>query len=135
LGLFQSTVVTALQDALQASSLRQQVLANNIANADTPGFKRSDVEFAGLLARALGESNQLAMEANNPRDLGGISSLADLSPRVITDYSTSRRLDGNNVDMDAEQADMAANAIYYETAAQEIGDYLSLDSYVITTNQ
>ncbi|MDA8335227.1 MAG: flagellar basal body rod protein FlgB [Peptococcaceae bacterium] len=134
MSLFQSNVVTALQDALNASSLRQQVLANNIANAATPGFKRSDVHFAGLLAQALGSSNRLPMAADNPRDLGGVPSLADLVPRVVTDNSTSAQLDGNNVNMDAEQADMAANAIYYETAAQEIGDRLSLDDYVINTN-
>jgi len=133
-GLFQSPVLDALKDALNAASLRQQVIANNIANADTPGFKRSDVNFAGVLAEALGRGNQLPLLTDDPRDMGGAPSLADLVPPVVTDYSTSGQADGNNVDMDAEQADMAANTLYYETAAQEISDRLSLDSYVITTN-
>jgi flagellar basal-body rod protein FlgB len=133
-GLFQSPVLDALQDALNAASLRQQLIANNIANVDTPGFKRSDVHFAALLAQALGEGDRLPLLTDNPRDIGGTPSLTDLVPVVVTDYNTSGRLDGNNVDMDAEQAEMAANTIYYETAAQEISDRLALDSYVITTN-
>lgn len=134
MSLFQSSVVTALQDALNASSLRQQVIANNIANASTPGFKASDVQFGTLLAQALGKSDQLPMVANNPRDLGGVSSLVDVAPQVVTDNSTSDQLDGNNVDMDAQQSEMAANTLYYETAAQEISDRLSLDGYIITTS-
>lgn len=94
-----------LKTMLDITSTRHRVLANNIANADTPGFKRSDVEFREELAAALSR-----------RDLQG---LAELRPRVITmEAGSALRNDGNNVDMDTEMVEMSKNYLLYNINAQ-----------------
>ncbi|HUW66317.1 MAG TPA: flagellar basal body rod protein FlgB [Spirochaetia bacterium] len=136
MSLFDSNVIQALTDTLNAASVRQQVIANNIANAETPGFKRSDTRFSDMLAQALGQpAGKIPLSQDNTRDMGGAPSLQDLAPQVVTDYTTAGQLNGNNVDMDVEQSNMATNTLLYDTAAQELSDRLSLESYVITTNQ
>lgn len=95
----------ALDRALQASGMRQQSIANNIANVNTPGFKRSDVSFDGVLEEALGNG------ASNEE-------LQSLSPEVSVDSSTTMRVDGNNVDIDREMANLAENNIRYNALVQ-----------------
>ena len=103
MGLFDLTD-TVLQRGLEGASLRQQVLSNNLANANTAGFKRSDVNFESSLASALGTSDPTAA-------IEGVS----FTPQ--TDSSTTMTLDGNNVDTDTEMADLTSNAVQYETMA------------------
>jgi len=103
LGLFDLTDL-AVQRGLQGASLRQQVLSNNLANANTAGFKRSDVDFESSLASALGTSD--------PEQ-----SLQSLAFAPQTDSSTTMTADGNNVDTDTEMADLTENAVQYETLA------------------
>jgi flagellar basal-body rod protein FlgB len=103
LGLFDLTD-TVVQRGLQGASLRQQVLANNLANANTAGFKRSDVDFESALASALGSG-----------DAGQALQQVSFSPQ--TDNTTSMTADGNNVDTDSEMSNLTQNAIQYETLA------------------
>ncbi len=113
-----------LQRGLDASALAHSMIANNIANVDTPGFKRSEVNFSGQLQKALAARAQAADELplvqTDPRDLQttGVTSLDALRPQVTTDYATSLRNDGNNVDIDREVALMAQNTIQYQGLAQ-----------------
>jgi len=103
LGLFDLTD-TVLQRGLEGASLRQQVLSNNLANANTAGFKRSDVDFQSSLASAL--------DSSDPSQ-----SLSSLSFAPQTDSSTTMTFDGNNVDTDTEMANLTSNAVEYETLA------------------
>lgn len=99
MGLFDLTD-SVVQRGLEGASLRQQVLSNNLANANTAGFKRSDVDFESSLSAALG---------------GGQQAVDSLQFQPKTDTTTSMRADGNNVDTDAEMSNLTANAIQYET--------------------
>ena len=93
--------VNVLKAAADASWTREEVLTNNIANVDTPNYKRQDVDFTTYLRSALSRTN------------GGSSSLTnrvnnlnynDIAIKTYTDNSTlSYRLDGNNVDLSTEQ--------------------------------
>jgi flagellar basal-body rod protein FlgB len=103
MGLFDTTDLL-LQRGLAGASLRQQVLSNNLANANTAGFKRSDVDFQSTLASAL--------------DTGGANAVATTTFSPVTDTTTSMRADGNNVDMDAEMAKLTSNAVEYETLTE-----------------
>lgn len=123
-GFLDSPVLTLLQNGLDASSLRQRVLANNIANVDTPGFKRSDVDFSRIFASALGQGNDLSLKETSSQDLPGV--LASSQTGVIQDQSTSLRNDGNNVDIDQEMADVANNGLYYDSLTQAISSQLGL---------
>lgn len=116
--------VAVMQQALQAASLRQRVTSNNIANLNTPGFKKSDVAFETLLQDQLGTGKRLALARTDarhyPQTAAGLP-----APQVRRVQDTSLRLDGNNVDVDAEMAAMAKNGIYYQAVAQDLGRYFN----------
>jgi flagellar basal-body rod protein FlgB len=103
MGLFDLTD-DLLQRGLQGASMRQQVLANNLANANTAGFKRSDLDFQSTLASALASTDPQA-------------SVADVSFQPQTDTASAMRADGNNVDADQEMSNLTENSLTYETLA------------------
>ena len=89
----------ALERAISGASLRQSVLANNLANAETPGFHRMDLDFHGALAQAMKANDATAIEST------GFTPQQD--PQTM-------RADGNGVDIDTESAAMAKNGLEYE---------------------
>lgn len=119
-GLFGAKVIGVTETALDAAALRQQVISNNMANVDTPGFKRSDVDFEDVLRQAVGSSGGGADSGS------GFTLGANAQPRISQDQTTSMRLDGNNVDMDTEAGKMAENTLYYEGLTQLISSKFSL---------
>ena len=94
---------SALEVAIKGTEARQSVLANNLANVNTPNFKRSDVSFQGALASALQSSN------------GDASVVDNTAFSTSTDSSTSMRADGNNVDVDVESANLAKNQLLFDS--------------------
>lgn len=111
--MFSSNVydyVNVLQTSLDATALRNELIANNIANADTPKFKRKDLRFATELKNAMYTSGENTVDARvNKLDLNA------LKPEVYTDYEElSFRMDGNNVDINTENAILAKNQITYQ---------------------
>ncbi|MFV8781593.1 flagellar basal body rod protein FlgB [Microbulbifer sp. SA54] len=106
------------REALGLRNQRQQVLANNIANADTPNFKARDFEFSRALAQATGHSSAekgLLLSTTSSQHLAvrsRVTSRTDLLYRVPDQPS----LDGNTVNMDVERTRFADNAVRYQTA-------------------
>ncbi|WP_034452592.1 flagellar basal body rod protein FlgB [Butyrivibrio sp. AE2032] len=101
--------INVLDKAADASWTRNEIIANNIANIDTPGYKRQDLNFEDELERALGHSRYKTMDAK-------VADLKDkhLQARVVNDYSGfSYRTDKNNVDIDTENVMLAANQLKY----------------------
>ena len=101
--------VDVLKTAADASWAREEVLTNNIANVDTPNYKRQDVEFTTYLKSALsrsgGDSTSLTNRVNN-------INYNDVTMRTYTDNSTlSYRLDGNNVDLSTENVELASEQL------------------------
>ncbi len=111
--MFNSNVfdyINVLDKAADASWTRNEIISNNIANVDTPGYKRQDINFEDELERALGNSKYKSMDAK-------VAGLRDrsLEGRVVNDYSGfSYRTDYNNVDIDTENVMLAANQIKYQ---------------------
>jgi len=102
--------INALDKAADAAWVRNEAIANNIANADTPGYKRQDVDFQTELQRAIRQSGYTTMD-EKVHNLSG----RRLEPSVYTDYSGySYRLDGNNVDIETENVMLAKNQLMYE---------------------
>jgi flagellar basal-body rod protein FlgB len=102
--------ISVLDKAADASWTRENILTNNIANVDTVGYKRQDLDFESLLKEELGNCKHTSLDAK-------ISStdLTKLTPNVYTDYSQySYRLDGNNVDIDTEEVELASEQIKYQ---------------------
>lgn len=99
-------------------SKRSGVLAANIANADTPGFKARDIDFRSALAVASGE--QLALRTTRPGHIGGAGS--DLAgPELMYRIPTQPSLDGNTVNSQVEQAQFAENAVRYQSTLTFLG--------------
>lgn len=129
--LFSNAEMVGLKKALDAGALRQRVIANNIANVNTPNFKKSTVAFEGILKKALGRES-IEMITTHPRHFGKTPLLAELQPEVNLNETTSMRTDGNNVDIDEEMTNLAANGIQYQATARELSERFSLLSFVIT---
>lgn len=106
---------TILSKALDASWMRNQVISENIANVDTPGYKRKDIQFENALQEALRSNNNVSkMDVNR------------LEPKVIKDKTNlSYRLDGNNVNIDTEMVNLANNQIKYNTLVQQLNSNFS----------
>lgn len=107
-----------LERGLDASSLRNQVINNNIANAETPGFKSSSVEFENLFSAALNGS--FSTKTTNAKHIEFTSSLENVRPSVVENYMTSQRMDGNNVDIDYQNAQLAQNQLYYVALTEKL---------------
>ncbi|MHB8842190.1 MAG: flagellar basal body rod protein FlgB, partial [Candidatus Aquicultor sp.] len=123
--LFSNDTFVSLQKGLDASSLRQQVIANNVANINTPGYKKQDVSFEDEFKQAIDNKYDAGMYQTDPRHLPGGSSLTSVGIKVNTIGATSMRYDGNNVDIDEEMSKMAENAIRYNAMAQLMSGRLS----------
>jgi flagellar basal-body rod protein FlgB len=108
--------------ALDAASLRHQVISHNLANSNTPNYKRQDVQFESQLSQALDQS---------ARSGGHDSCVAKVRPQVVTLRTTSSRLDGNNVNLESENVAMAENTLRYEVLSQSVGGYFGALKSVI----
>lgn len=118
--LFDVTFRT-LDLALGAAGKRQEVLANNLANVNTPGYKRLDVDFDGVLAQAVDAART-----------GDRSRLDALRPGVLQDDAVAVRADGNSVDVDQEMAYLAENNVRYNALVQLTQKKLETLKYVIS---
>jgi flagellar basal-body rod protein FlgB len=120
--------------ALDVWQRRSEVLANNLANTDTPDFKARDVDFAKVLAAASGstEAGQLALQAPSAGQIGGTNQIANaLAYRVPTQPS----MDGNTVDEQVEQAAFAANGVHYQASLSFITAQIRMLRTAITGGQ
>ncbi|MDN5359599.1 MAG: flagellar basal-body rod protein FlgB [Thermotogaceae bacterium] len=117
-GLFNSNFST-LPAALDAANIRNTIIAQNIANAETPGYKRKEVDFEHYLQQAMGEGDGLELKKTEERHFQKYSSnIQDVQARVRTVSDTRITNDGNNVDIDQQEALMAANTIRYQTLSR-----------------
>lgn len=129
-GWLDTPAMNVLEKGLDASSLRQRVLTNNVANVDTPNFKRSDVDFQKVLGQALGEGGgDLPLKITSPLHLQKADAVNQSG--VVTDQSSTFRTDGNNVDIDREMTNVAENGLYYNSVTQAISSQLGLLRMVI----
>jgi flagellar basal-body rod protein FlgB len=113
--------VNVLDKAADASWERETVLANNIANVDTPGYKRQEVDFETTLREELGRCKHESLDAKIDS-----ADLDNLTPSVYTDMSNySYRLDENNVDIDVEEVEYASEQLRYEGITTGINNEFS----------
>lgn len=113
--------VNVMGKAADAAWQRNEVIANNIANVDTPNYKRQDINFEAQLRRALGSSRYETVDAK----VAHVTS-SELEARVYTDSANySYRLDGNNVDIDTENVELASNQIKYNGLIESINHEFS----------
>lgn len=129
--MFDDITTQALTAALRGGMARQQAIAQNLANADTPGYKGLSVEFEGALARAidsdrariadnLSQGNDAEQWWDRRDGATGFRESMGMTGRVMPASSRSpeltERVDGSNIDPDQQMADLAANQIAYNTS-------------------
>lgn len=126
--LFKSPTFNLIERSLDAAALRQKVTANNIANADTPNFKRSEVRFEQLLNNELNGTFKGGLEGFRTDERHfpmGLSGSSNLEAQIYTDNTTTFNNNRNNVDIDSEMSSMAKNQLNYNTLIQQINHHLN----------
>jgi flagellar basal-body rod protein FlgB len=122
---------------MQAATMRHEVISDNIANVNTPKFKRSYVRFEDLLARELhldDEQGKLDIVRTHDRHMP-IPMRTKAQAVIEKDETTTMRVDHNNVDIDVEMANMAKNQLYYNAMATQLGGFVTKMKNVITSGQ
>ncbi len=134
--LFDRTLTT-LESALDARLQRQNVLASNVANADTPGYMPKDVDFARALTAAQKQHEFAPTAPVRPGDLPlEVTPLAGLPGDVIIDGEAGApSLDGNRVDLDRTMASLAENALQYGAHTRALAKKLALLRLVASDGQ
>jgi len=114
--------------ALRVSSLRSEMLARNLANADTPNYKATDINFQKALAQALGEKSAGTLKATQAMHMANMNSTGSnidgLQIEFVERQPLAPSLDGNTVDVSMEQAEFAKNAIRYQASLNFINSQL-----------
>lgn len=105
-----------LERMLDAAAMRHRVIAQNIANVNTPGYTRQEVDFETRMIEALKEAR---------------GSSVSVSPEIVTDTASPARADGNNVDIDKEIGEMTRTSLLYETYLQLMVGRLSTMHHAI----
>lgn len=126
LNLFGGTI-SSLEKGLSYATLKNKAIAQNIANVDTPGYKAKEVSFKDIFS----EAKQSGFTSNKS-DLRHYEFKATTSTPGVYSYENFRtRPNGNAVDMDAEQASLAENTIYYNALVDRVSGKLSSLNNVI----
>ncbi len=121
-GFLSDVTSQALLIALKGTAARQEALADNIANIDTPGFTRTTVEFEQSLAAALAA-------ARRGRQRGAVGARAAI--RRVRDYGSPRRADGNNVSIEREMTQLARNALAHQAVEELLAQRIRVLKAVI----
>jgi flagellar basal-body rod protein FlgB len=124
--LFNGTKIPLLEKALDAYSLRQRVLASNIANITTIGYKRMDVNFEEELRKSLSGEFIKGVRTNEKHFQIGAKGIGEVNAEIVQEkpaFNSDPLASGvNNVDIDYEMAELAKNQIRYKLAVKLIGE-------------
>jgi flagellar basal-body rod protein FlgB len=122
----------ALAASLKYRQLRQELIASNIANAETPGYKAKKIEFEEALSRALDTDDHMNMKTTDGKHFNvGNGGFQNLQPEIVEDANGIVSQDGNTVDRDKELGEMAENKIMYDASVQLLNKKLGLLKYAI----
>lgn len=120
-----------LTKALNAATYRNEAISNNIANVNTKNYKANRVVFEEELRNAM-NVNKGKLSTTHENHIKLTDSVDNIEPVMVKDTTTSMRLDGNNVDIDMENANLAANQLLYNALIQQANKKISLLRHVIS---
>lgn len=126
----------ALTTALNFRDMKNNLIASNVANANTPGFKAKKIDFEAALARALDVDGQMQMNATDERhfNVGG-GGFNNLEPEIYDNPNGVVSPDGNTVDVEAEMAQMAENKLMFDALVQLINKKMGIMKYAINSDK
>lgn len=116
-----------LKEGIKASTLRAKTISNNIANVNTKDYKSFNVVFEENING--NNKNMISLKKTNEKHIDKNTKSGNIS--VERDESTSMRTDGNNVDLDIEKVNQAANTMKYYALTQQASNKISMTKYVI----
>jgi flagellar basal-body rod protein FlgB len=122
--LFSDNAIRAATLSLDGLSQRQNIISNNIANVDTPGYRAQELDFESVMKRALRSQGSIQLSATNGAHLGVAN--GKRINQVTERPGGTARADGNNVDIDTELMEMSVTGIQYQAVSQELSKKLSL---------
>ncbi|HUV08593.1 MAG TPA: flagellar basal body rod protein FlgB [Spirochaetia bacterium] len=118
-----------MKRTMDVALLRRDVIANNLANSDTPHFKRTVVNFESELKRALDSENIKPFPnlMSDPRHISFQRTIdyRDVTPKRVWDYLTTSKNNGNNVDIEQESMDLVHNQLLYQAMTSLVGGEFS----------
>lgn len=126
-GLFNNTF-RGTERLMDLTHRRNQALSSNIANAETPGYRASDMNFARELEKAFGRKTD-TISRTNPKHLNG--SELDQEAHLVPDLSGATKADGNNVDIDIQMGRLAYNSGQFTLAANFMRKQFQIMLYAI----
>lgn len=133
-GQFGQTI-DLLRRGMDVAVLRRNVVADNLANAETPNFKRSVVNFEAELKRALDSTKRQPPRqfVSDPRHIPFYQprDYRTVQPRMVLDYLTTAKNNGNNVDIEEEGMLAMENQLLYQTMAQALSSQYNLVGLVL----
>jgi len=130
-GFWHNQTMDILKTSLDAVSLRHKTISNNIANINTPNYKRQLVNFEEELIRYLDKSPNMPLKKTNSQHISHNKfNQFDIKP-FIEEEETTLRTDGNNVDIDLELAILAENTVKFNVLSQTINKKYSILKSVI----
>lgn len=110
--IFSTLTIQTITKVLDSTALNQVLISNNIANVNTPGYKRSEVAFRDQLQRALSQKD-VSLSRTNPAHLPVSINISQLEPKIEIDNETAMRWDGNNVDIEREMSKLSHNSMEF----------------------
>ena len=128
-----------MQRAMGASSMKADVINNNIANATTPNYKRQDITFQSELERALNTENMynsMPFKTTNEKHIPihRPTDYRSVKPKKITEYNTYQNNDGNSVDIDKEMMEGTKNTMYFNALAQRVTKEFNKIKFILKSN-
>jgi len=140
MGLFNESLtmrsMNMIEKGLDTAMLRREVIANNIANVDVPHFKRSEVAFEAELKRAVESERTIdeeqPLQTLHPEHIARPKArdYRDVAAAIHTDYNSSMRNDGNNVDIESEVSDLNRNQMMFNLLTDRIGANFRMLNYL-----
>lgn len=118
------STVNYLKKALDGTYLRNEAISNNISNVNTPGYKKSKVEFEDMLKNETKDDN-IRLNVTNKEHITFLNKSLKFQSIIEKEESYSMRKDGNNVNIDTEMADLAKNTIMYNALIRQVSDKFS----------
>ena len=123
--MLNSSKLNMLSNALDAASLRQKVISDNIANVDTPRYKSKSVSFEEELAQAMGSRSSFVGYRTDSRHLPiGGKKMVEVTPKLHVNQGVMQN-NTNNVDVDAEMTKMVKNQIWYNALIDQTNSHFS----------
>ncbi len=113
--------VNLIEKSMNTSALRQDVIANNIANVDTPNYKSKRVDFESMFRSAIYDQSDFKNFRTRDKHIDfGSPGPESVEPMVVENSHYTMRMDGNNVDIDQEMVEMAKNTLLYNTLTAKL---------------